>query len=132
MLRHASLPNVVERGLGDLLLRRVVILVGAFDGAVDDDEARLARARHRRDLRHVDVLIARVLAPARRGRRYRLHPAAVEPEDIDGAVVAHQFLDLIVSEGLEPLPALGGTGDLSVSPVSNMQKPSWCFVVKTT
>ena len=68
-------------------------------GTFHDDEAGLVSACHIDNTVEADILA---------GSRT---PAAVEPEDVDGAVARHQFLHLVIDEAAILLPAFGVLAD---------------------
>ena len=93
---------MVQDGVGDLLLRGPVVLVGPVDLAVDDQDRGLQAARALGDRVHVDGLL--------RGA----HPPGVQPQDVDLAVAGEELLDLVLRIGDEGLPFGFVGGDVVV------------------
>ena len=108
--RHACLPREREQGVGHLLLRCLVVLIFPVHGAVHDYEVGIVFTCHGGDFRHIDILdVAFAAEPftifvveAVLGA----YPAAVEPQDVDVAVVMRQLVDLVIGEIAETLPTL--------------------------
>lgn len=115
---HAGLPGVGQQGVGHLFFGGAVVFVAAAHGAVDDDEVGVVGAGDRGEGGHVDVLHA--LAAAEPGARlvvdapFGAYPTAVEPEDVDIAVVVGELTDLVVGKAFEIIPTVGVVGDVVV------------------
>ena len=95
--RDTAFPWVVELTFGDGTLRRLVVLVGTSDGAVNNNNAGLMIARHSGNGRHIDVLSIAT----------RPNPSSVEPKDIYTAIARKDFFHLPMCEALELLPSPG-------------------------
>ena len=112
---HAGLPRVGEEGVRHLLLGGAVVFVAAADAAVNDEGLGIALAGYGGQTVHVQLLYLSAAAEPRAclvvDAPCRTHPAAVEPEDVHGAVVVRQFVNLVVGELLVALPALRVVGD---------------------
>ncbi len=103
---HAGFPGVVQVVGGDLAFGGDVVLVGAGDGAVYDDEAGLVFAGHGGEAVHVDVRVG------------GSDGAAVQPENVLAAVPGHELFDLGPGVVLEFLPGLGVLGGVVVGSLS--------------
>ena len=109
--RHTGLPGVGQESVGHLLFGGAVVLVLAAHAAVDDKQVGVVLAGHLGDARHIDVLYlpaatepgARLVVDAPFGT----YPAAVEPQDVNVAVVVRQLAYLVVGEIAIAAPAVG-------------------------
>ena len=92
--RDAAFPRVVDLFLRDAPFRCLVVLVLALDGTVHGYQALLLAATcFGQHFIEVDF-IAR-------------NPSAVQPQDVELAVVLHQFVQLVLREVLVLLPPVG-------------------------
>ena len=115
---HASLPRIREDGVGHLFFGSAIVLIFAAYAAVDNQEVGVVLASHASDFRPVDVLdlsaasepLLRLLVEA----PSRADPSAVEPKDVDVAVVVSKLANLVIGEVAIFAPSFGVLRDVVV------------------
>ena len=78
----AAFPRIIQLSFRNTTLRSLVVLVFSADATVYGNQSRMSLARLFQHTIQIDVITR--------------HPTAVEPENIEAAIISHQFIELIL------------------------------------